>query len=477
VRVTEGRASTSTRRLYLALVPAVVLAASAAAAAPPVRAFLLWANVALAATLLARMFLLSLLARFWPDPAADQTVGRPSFVFVIPCLNEIDSLRHTVPALTRLRYDGRLQFCYVCEAASTDGSLEYLRAWCRRDPRVVVLWKPLPPAGRGAAIGYGAENAPEADVIGFLDADHVVPQETLDELVRAFGAADAPDGVQGRCLTSNARPNALARVLTIERQWLERTELQVCPRLGGMSQFGGGQGFFRRELFRHGSFRVDASMILDDTDLSFRLARAGCRIDYRPLVTTTSLQPQSGTEFLDQRVRWIQGWLQLARKHLPACLRAPGLRPALRADMLRLLLTPYMSVPLLLGFAAAGIDAVAGGAGSAPLWTRWVALAWPMGFGLSALLAGRAARSAGDAVLALVGLPLLTCSHVLIACVALVHMYVLRRPVTYAKTHKHDAAATPTEVPVARAMHEADPSPLDALLDAHQTVESRGPSA
>jgi cellulose synthase/poly-beta-1,6-N-acetylglucosamine synthase-like glycosyltransferase len=322
------------------------------------------------------------------------------------------------------------------------------------------------------------ENAPRADVVAFLDADHILRQATLNELADVFGQADPPDGVQGRCLTSNAKPNFLARVLTIERQWLERTELQVSPRLGGMSQFGGGQGFFRQALFSNGRFPVDDSMILDDTDLSFQLARARCRIEYRPGVSTESLQPETAAEFLDQRIRWFQGWLQLAGKHLPACFRAPALGFALRADMLRLLLTPYMAVPFLMAFAAAAVDALSGGAAVAPIWVRVIALAWPVGFALGVPVAGRLSRRTGGSLLALLGIPLLTCSHVLIACIGLAHMYVLRRPVTYAKTHKHDGGEETTrELPAAEPVAELDAPQLDSLEDTHQTVGPADPPA
>ncbi len=439
MRVTEGKASRKERWLHLAIALVLpVLAASAFVYVPLLTAAVLWSAFAMAGGLVLRNWVFSLVARFIREEPSAEPVSRPSVTFVIPCLNELPSLRQTVPALTALEYEGELRFCYACESASTDGSLQYLKECAESDDRIVVLEKPTPPGGRGAAIVYGLAHAPPGDVVGLLDADHILPQSSLDELVRAFGREGPPEAVQGRCATSNASPHVLARTLTIEREWLERVELQVAPRLGGMTQFGGGQGFFLRSLLDDERFAVDPSMVLDDTDLSCRLVLSGHRVEFNPGVVTESRQPDTLSQFFDQRIRWEQGWMQVAAKHLLRPFRAAKASLSVRLDMVRLLLTPFGGAWLWLGLVAGTVALAPGGARHVPAWLPYACLLWPWALGPGPLLAGVARL--GDAALALLGWPLLAYVYCWIAAVSVVHVYVLRRPLGYAKTAKEERA-------------------------------------
>ena len=432
--VTEGKASKRGRWPPLVIALALLLAALLAfrwfpSLAPPV----LWVGVVLAAGLVLRHMGLSLLSRFIKNGTTPESTGRPSFTFLIPCLNELPSLRHTVPEMANLRYEGGLVLCYVCEGASADGSLEYLRERARSDSRIVVLEKTTPPGGRGATISYGLAHAPPCNVVGFLDADHVLDQDSFNELVRVFGSAQPPEAVQGVCAASNGSANVLTRLLAIERQWLEPIELQVNPKLGGMTHFGGGQGFFKRALFDDTRLAVDDSMILDDTDLSCRFPLSGHRVAFNPRVATRSRLPETPGEFLDQRTRWGRGWVQISAKHFAVPFRARRLPVALRLDLLRMVLMPVAGVWLYLTFAAA---LAALFIGQNPSWLALAGLAWPFTLGPGPYLAGVAPLHPRDVLLVLVGIPLLWYVYSWLMVASVVDACILLRKARYAKTAK-----------------------------------------
>jgi len=435
--VTEGKASGRDRTFCLAAAASVLAAAAAIfALLPPAVAPALWASVFIGVTVSARHLVFSIFSRFVrPRPRGEQA-RRPSFAFIIPSLNERASLERTLPAMAELAYQGTLCLCYVCEKASTDGTADYVRQWAARDERVVCIEKQTPPAGRGAAISYGIEHAPRCDVVAFLDADHVLGQESLEELARIFGQAEPPDVVQGACESANEDRNALTRLLSIERRWMERVEVDVSPRLGGVAHFGGGQGFFRRELFDDERFAIDGSMILDDTDLSCRLALEGRRVEFHPSVATWSLQPETWPEFLDQRFRWSRGLLQISHKYLGEAIRRKGAPFALRMDILRLTLLPYGGLVVYASLAAAVLALLTGRPADLPGWLAPLCLAWPLVVGLQPPLAGVRPRRLGDVALSLVGIPLLFLGYAMLFTVSLVDAYVLRRPIRYAKTSK-----------------------------------------
>lgn len=437
MRVTEGRASRKGRVACLATSLALVVISLAVFAFLPVLGRpVLWVGVVFAAGLVLRQGSFSVLARFMRYKPAPEPTWEPSFVFLIPSLNELSSLKRTVPALRELSYGGSLRFCYVCEGASTDGSLEYLRERARKDVRIVLIEKHTEPAGRGAAIQYGLEHAPECDVIGFLDADHTLPQSTLRELARVFADEDGPVAVQGVCAcAADLASSRLGRLLAVERQWLERVELQATWRLGGFCQFGGGQGFFRRSLLEDPELRVDESMILDDADLSLRLGLKGHRITFNPRVVTQSSEPQRLAEFLDQRYRWARGWVQLSGRHLSSPFRARGIPLALRCDMLRFVLTPFTAGWLF--FALAAGLAAPFTSYPAPTWQALTCVLWPFLLGPGPYLAGVRRARRQDAFLVLLGIPLLLHAYCLLVVVSAVDQYVLRRPAGFAKVTKH----------------------------------------
>jgi cellulose synthase/poly-beta-1,6-N-acetylglucosamine synthase-like glycosyltransferase len=432
--VTEGKKSRSDRHVALVLAAGVLGAAVALFLVWP-RAIrpVLWVAGSIGAMSVLRNVALGLVAGAVPPPRAGPAVRRPSFAFVIPCLNELPSLRQTIPALRELEYEGELRFCYTVEGASTDGSADFVRARAGEDDRVVLIDKATPPGGRGAAIAYGVRHAPETDVVGLLDADHVMEQESLDELVRAFGQEDPPPGVQGMCATSNADGNAMARALTVEREWLERVELQAAPRLGGMCLFGGGQGFLLRSVLTEPGLEVDESMILDDIDLSCRLALAGDRIVFHPGVRTLSRQPETLREFFDQRYRWARGWVQLCGKLALKPFRWRRTPFGVRASLLGLLVTPFGLALTCLGVSAAMAGLTTGGA---PLWLCLAVLLWPALSGICPFVAGVKPQRWRDIPLVLIGMPVLTAALCLLMAAAVTDVCILRRPIKYAKTAK-----------------------------------------
>ena len=434
--VTEGRASKKGRvtcalTALLVAVGALVLFALV----PPLNRAWLWLCLVVAAGIVVQHILLSAVAFLMRTPPPLQTRRQPATAFIIPCLNELPSLQHTVPALRELNYSGTLLFCYVCETASGDGSLEYLRDCARHDARIVLIEKLTPPSGRGATIQYGLDHAPACEVVGFLDADHVLGQDTLNELSGAFGADGGPEAVQGVCMTAQERPNWLARLLTAERQWLERVELQANTRLGGFCNLGGGQGFLRRSILDDPELRIDEAMLLDDTDLSCRLALKGHKVVFNPRVSTYSRVPESLTEFLDQRYRWSRGYVQLLTRHIGSPFRRAPVSLALRADLMRFMLTPPGLTALYLGFPA-GIAALVTAQG-APLWQVLACLLWPFLLGPGPYLAGVRTRW-GDVPLLLAGIPALIYLYCSFSVAGMVDQFVLRRPAQYAKTAKPD---------------------------------------
>jgi len=432
VRVTEGRASKAKRRTYGVIALTIFLCTlSLCIWLSLLRSVLLALHLALGAVIMVRYVPLSLRARREDEPGSGRGDALPSIAFIIPCLNEIESLKRTIPAMMKLEYDGTIRFFYVCESASADGSLDYIRECSQKDPRVAVIEKESAPQGRGPAVAYGLARIPEHAVVGFIDADHVMDQASLDDLARVFSVQEPPPALQGVCASANESRTWITRLLSVERAWLEATELKAGPRAGGISYYGGGQGFLRWDVARDERLEIDGSMILDDIDVSIRLAHQGGRVQLSPRVVTWSQQPESVPQFFDQRYRWCRGWLQLSGKHLFAPSPKRGVPLALRIDLLRMLLFPYAAALLYLTGTGVVSSLIVGPSRVLAL----LGVAWPALLGWLPYAARARRLRVGELLLSIVGIPLLWCAYSSFFAVSLVEV-VLRRQPLYSKTGK-----------------------------------------
>ncbi len=399
---------------------------------PPV----LCAASILGGCLFVRFSVLSLLARFFPAAIPERITRYPSLAFLVPCLNELSALKITIPAMLCLKYPGKIACYYICESSSRDCSMEYIRTISEKENTVFLLDKPSAPTGRGAAISYGLSLLPPADVVGFLDADHVIDEQSLRVLAQVFSQTPPPVAVQGTCLALNESQNLLTQLLSVERRWLEVVELGVNPRFGGISFYGGGQGFFTGSLFKDSRFAIDDSMVLDDIDLSYRLFSKGIRVEFQPQIATRSFQPKRFSQFIDQRLRWARGWLQVSHKYLAQALSTRGEPLKKRWALLSFLIIPYVAAYLFFAFGACSALLILGEVPHMPLWVILPTLLWPLLLGLLPFVSGVTKTRTKHILLIVPGIALLALAHCSFFAVSILDKYILRRQPRYSKTSK-----------------------------------------
>jgi exo-beta-1,3-glucanase (GH17 family)/cellulose synthase/poly-beta-1,6-N-acetylglucosamine synthase-like glycosyltransferase len=177
--------------------------------------------------------------------------------------------------------------------------------------------------------------APEAEIIGVLDADYVVHPDWLKDLVPAF--ADPRVGfVQAPQDHRDADRNVTHMVMNREYAgffdigMVQRNEVNAIVAHGTMC-------LIRREaLVDAGGWSSDT--IVEDTDLGLSMLERGWRAHYTQRRYGWGLLPCDFAAYKRQRHRWAYGGMQLIRKHWRSFLPGRGL------------LTPHQRAQYLFGW-------------------------------------------------------------------------------------------------------------------------------
>jgi exo-beta-1,3-glucanase (GH17 family)/cellulose synthase/poly-beta-1,6-N-acetylglucosamine synthase-like glycosyltransferase len=163
------------------------------------------------------------------------------------------------------------------------------------------------------------QTAPEAEIIGVIDADYVVHPDWLKDLVPAFedpqvGLVQAPqdhrDG--NRTITKAIMNSEYAGFFDIGM--VRRNEANAIVTHGTMC-------LLRREAL-HDAGNWSSDTIVEDTDLGLTLLECGWRAHYTRCRYGWGLLPSDFAAYKQQRHRWAYGGTQLIKKHWRAFL--PG---------------------------------------------------------------------------------------------------------------------------------------------------------
>ena len=279
--------------------------------------------------------------------------------------NEAATIVDTARAQLALSYPGplRVVVAYNRPAGACPPDVAAAEADLRRlaedDPRLVPLLVPgstskAENVNHAVRLLRAAPAGPPA-FVGIFDADH---HPDPDALTRAWerlstGTADRPvAAVQGRCAVRNGGAGWLARLVAVEFEVLYGIAHPGRARLGDFGIFGGSNGYWRTAAL--GERPLDPGMLTEDIDATVRALVRGHRVISDPHCVSRELAPPTPAALLSQRLRWAQGWFQVALAHLDAGLRSPHLPLRRKLGLLYVLgwcqLYPWLSlqmVPLL----------------------------------------------------------------------------------------------------------------------------------
>jgi len=200
---------------------------------------------------------------------------------------------------------------------------------------------------KAGALQEGLKTA-TGELVAIFDADFCPPSDFLERTVHFF--ADPTVGVvQTRWSYLNRDYNFLTEVEAMLLDGHFILEHGARSRAGYFFNFNGTAGILRRTMIDHaGGWQHDT--LTEDSDLSYRAQLKGWRFVYLPGLDCPSELPVEMHGFQVQQSRWAKGLTQVARKLLPAILKADVPRRVKAEAFLHL--TPNLSYPLMIVIAA-----------------------------------------------------------------------------------------------------------------------------
>lgn len=237
----------------------------------------------------------------------------PTVSVLLPAYNEEKVLEDTLEACTELDYPEDKYEILVCyEAECSDRTGKIAQQYAEEYEVIKALKRDEEGGGKARATNYALERA-DNEIIGLIDADHRYRPDALKKAVRWFRREDVWC-VKGRCYGRNPESSLMTLHATLERHIAERIDIYARHVMNGFGFFGGGQAFFRRDVFEElGTF--SERTLVEDIDMSAEIQRAGKQIAVDMDVVTFEENPADLNAWWQQRMRWTRGWMQVALRH------------------------------------------------------------------------------------------------------------------------------------------------------------------
>ncbi|GIK38670.1 MAG: hypothetical protein BroJett011_25030 [Chloroflexota bacterium] len=270
----------------------------------------------------------------------------PALLLLAPIRNEAETLPGLLATLAALDYPADKLTGVLINDGSTDESEKIIESWIKgRDNwRLLSLAQNV---GKAQGLNSALAAFPQGEIVAVYDADERPQPPALRYLVSPF-SGEKIGGVTGRRAVSNPLVSPAASYTTFEglvHQWVTlraKDRLNLAPAI-----LGANCAYRRTALAEVGNFEPGA--LLEDSDLTLKLARAGWTIRFEPRAVSYHRVPQTLAGYWRQHTRWARGFNEVAKNQARSTLAGPQLSWPLRLELLAFSLGYLDRLALLAG--------------------------------------------------------------------------------------------------------------------------------
>jgi len=237
-----------------------------------------------------------------------------SFTILLPARHEEDVYRETLQKVYNLNYPKELmQIMAICRE-DDPGTIAEAQAKIDElgDPNVQLVIFNDQPINKPHGLNLALQVA-RGDIVTIFDAEDE-PHADILNIVNTTMLNEDVDVVQSGVQLMNHNTQWFCFLNVLEYFFWFKSSMHFFARVG-MTPLGGNTVFVRRELMEQlGGW--DETCLTEDADLGIRLnlSHARMRIIYDDEFVTREETPHTIEQFVKQRTRWNQGFLQILSK-------------------------------------------------------------------------------------------------------------------------------------------------------------------
>jgi cellulose synthase/poly-beta-1,6-N-acetylglucosamine synthase-like glycosyltransferase len=260
------------------------------------------------------VFTASLESRREDTPPPELPAARlPRYTLLVPLFREANVVDALIARLTAIRYPrDRIEVFFLVEPDDPE-TLAALNTAPRHDWMHILTAPPGAPRTKPRALNIALPFA-SGDMLVVFDAEDAPDTDQLLRAAELFAVAGPETAcAQARLAISNPRDNPLTRRFALDYAALFDCVKAGSARIGWAVPLGGSSNHFRVPALRQvGGW--DAWNVTEDADLGIRLARFGWLVEDLPS-TTWEEAPNTLAAWMNQRTRWMKGWMQTLLVH------------------------------------------------------------------------------------------------------------------------------------------------------------------
>jgi cellulose synthase/poly-beta-1,6-N-acetylglucosamine synthase-like glycosyltransferase len=234
-----------------------------------------------------------------------------SFTILLPARHEEEVYQETIQKVYDLNYPKELmQIVAIC-SDDDEGTIAEAQKKIDQlgDPNVQILIYTNKPTSKPRGLNHALQIA-RGDIVTIFDAEDE-PHADILNIINTTMLNEDVDVVQAGVQLMNHNTHWFSYLNVLEYFFWFKSSLHFFARVG-MTPLGGNTVFIRRDLMEQlGGW--DETTLTEDADLGIRLSltHARIRIVYDDEFVTREETPNSIDQFIKQRTRWNQGFIQI----------------------------------------------------------------------------------------------------------------------------------------------------------------------
>ncbi|HCI81843.1 MAG TPA: glycosyl transferase family 2 [Ktedonobacter sp.] len=237
-----------------------------------------------------------------------------SFTIMLPARHEEDVYQETIQKVYDLNYPKELmQIIAICSDDDTGTIAEAQKKIEQlQDPNVQLLIYTNKPTSKPRGLNHALQVS-RGDVVTIFDAEDE-PHPDILNIINTTMLDEDVDVVQSGVQLMNHNTKWFCFLNVLEYFFWFKSSMHFFARIG-ITPLGGNTVFVRRELMEQlGGW--DETCLTEDADLGIRLSlsHARIRIIYDDEFVTREETPHTVEQFIKQRTRWNQGFIQILFK-------------------------------------------------------------------------------------------------------------------------------------------------------------------